>query len=988
MSWRAMVIAIIALCALFIAPTVSAQSVIIGTDGSTSNGTGSDPIDDYFNFMRYQVVYTAAELGAAGLPSGSSITALGFSVSEDNGPAFPSYSIGLGHTAATNSAAHDASPVTTVFGPASYDAVVTVAGAHNMITLTTPFVWNGTGNILVDICTGGSSMAFGSPYGGVRGSAPTNGSRRVRCDGCGTQCGVSTNTANAFKPQIRFDYTGGSACSGTPAPGNTTGPTTTLSGSPISLGLQNATMGSGVTYQWEQNINGGGWGNAPSTTSTYVPSPTQNTQYRCMVTCAGNGTTTSNVLSVTVVASQLVPFTGSNTVSCGTDVVLLDHAGTANYSNNANGYTVLDAGAAGIITISGTRDMEGCCDYLYIRSGAGTGGTAYLTLNGSGPVNYVGAPGETLTVHFTSDGSVTYPGFQLNVTYTGSCFSSACAGPPAPGNTTGPTTSLSGSQISLGLQNLTAGSGVTYQWEQNINGGGWGNAPSTNSTYLPSPTQNTQYRCMVTCAGNGTTTSNVLSVTVVQSVLVPFTGNNTVTCGTDVVLLDHAGTANYSDNANGYTVLDAGFAGVITISGTRDMEGCCDYLYIRSGAGTGGTAYLTLNGNGPVNYVGAPGETLTVHFTSDASVTYPGFQLNVTYSGSCASSPCAGTPAPGNTVSTVATACSGVNFTLSLQNSTPGSGVSYQWQRDTGSGMTNFGAGGTTQVISQTQATTYQCIVSCSGAVPPDGISTPVPVGLNANTCACGTYAAIYASSTFDEDITVVTVGSMTNNSACGALATGAGSLASQYSNYTGSVVGPSADQGASVAFSVGQGTLCGGTYGNIVQIYVDWNQDGVFNDTDERVFNQPGPGGPGVNVQTGNFTVPLMATLGTTRMRLVVIESAPTATNYAQTGYTWGETEDYCFTVTAASPCTGQPTPGNTIASVANACSGANFTLSLQNPTLGSGVTYQWESADDVNFTVNVAALGASNTQVTNQTSAKYYRCTCLLYTSPSPRD
>ncbi|MBK7555851.1 MAG: hypothetical protein IPI55_14955 [Flavobacteriales bacterium] len=128
-----------------------------------------DPsIDDFFNFARYQVVYTAAELNLAGMPAGASISALGFSVIEDNGPAFPSYTVRMGHTAATNSAAHDAAALTTVFGPASYDATVVGAGVHDMITFSTPFIWNGTSNIRVDICTGGTSMAYATPYGGVR----------------------------------------------------------------------------------------------------------------------------------------------------------------------------------------------------------------------------------------------------------------------------------------------------------------------------------------------------------------------------------------------------------------------------------------------------------------------------------------------------------------------------------------------------------------------------------------------------------------------------------------------------------------------------------------------------------------------------------------------------------------------------------------------------------------------------------------------------
>jgi len=75
--------------------------------------------------------------------------------------------------------------------------------------------------------------------------------------------------------------------------------------------------------------------------------------------------------------------------------------------------------------------------------------------------------------------------------------------------------------------------------------------------------------------------------------------------------------------------------------------------------------------------------------------------------------------------------------------------------------------------------------------------------------------------------------------------------------------------------------------------------------------------------------------------------------------------------------PCAGTPNPGNVLSSASAACSGQNFTLSLQNTTSGTGVTYQWQSADDAAFTVNVANLGTASTQVTSQTAPKYYRAT-----------
>src|SRR5690606_18657745 len=70
--------------------------------------------------------------------------------------------------------------------------------------------------------------------------------------------------------------------------------------------------------------------------------------------------------------------------------------------------------------------------------------------------------------------------------------------------------------------------------------------------------------------------------------------------------------------------------------------------------------------------------------------------------------PCTGTPSPGNTTADVLGACLGQNITLGLQNSTPGTDVTYIWEFDNGGGWTPFGAGGTTQSATQTVSTSYR----------------------------------------------------------------------------------------------------------------------------------------------------------------------------------------------------------------------------------------------------------------------------------------
>ncbi|MCB0814249.1 MAG: hypothetical protein KDB87_13965, partial [Flavobacteriales bacterium] len=66
--------------------------------------------------------------------------------------------------------------------------------------------------------------------------------------------------------------------------------------------------------------------------------------------------------------------------------------------------------------------------------------------------------------------------------------------------------------------------------------------------------------------------------------------------------------------------------------------------------------------------------------------------------------PCAGTPTPGNTTGP-AFAGSGIPFNLGLQNTTNGTGVTYQWFVSTvsaGGPWTPFGASSATVSTSQT----------------------------------------------------------------------------------------------------------------------------------------------------------------------------------------------------------------------------------------------------------------------------------------------
>jgi hypothetical protein len=78
---------------------------------------------------------------------------------------------------------------------------------------------------------------------------------------------------------------------------------------------------------------------------------------------------------------------------------------------------------------------------------------------------------------------------------------------------------------------------------------------------------------------------------------------------------------------------------------------------------------------------------------------------------------------------------------------------------------------------------------------------------------------------------------------------------------------------------------------------------------------------------------------------------------------------------ISPATPCANPVLAGTAVSSPANACPAQNINLSLNGATVGTGLTYQWQSStDNINFTNIVGATNASYS--TLQSSATFYRC------------
>ncbi|NLN73298.1 MAG: fibronectin type III domain-containing protein, partial [Bacteroidales bacterium] len=242
--------------------------------------------------------------------------------------------------------------------------------------------------------------------------------------------------------------------------------------------------------------------------------------------------------------------------------------------------------------------------------------------------------------------------------------------------------------------------------------------------------------------------------------------------------------------------------------------------------------------------------------------------------------PCSGAPFAG-IITDAMEVCGGSEISVTANGATSGfSGLIYQWQKREGStgDWTNVdGANARTlAIVAPNTDTEYRFSVTCDGNT--DYSNSLILTIKPAADCFCtpgGTSS--YHITDFS------TTGGIENISNLAS-----GNSAGGYGDFSDKVV--SQELGESVSFTaVTNGTTTAG-----FRIWVDWNQNGVFEES-EIMFSSSAY----ANTHNGSFAVPVDALEGETRMRVVnhylssVGNVDPCATNH-----TYGEFEDYTFDV------------------------------------------------------------------------------------------
>jgi hypothetical protein len=157
----------------------------------------------------------------------------------------------------------------------------------------------------------------------------------------------------------------------------------------------------------------------------------------------------------------------------------------------------------------------------------------------------------------------------------------------------------------------------------------------------------------------------------------------------------------------------------------------------------------------------------------------------------------------------------------------------------------------------------------------------------------------------------------------------------------------------------------CGINFAQGIAIFIDWNQDNVFQNPSEKVSATSGV--PPANTSfTVSFVVPFSQANGVYRMRVRSVYSTPGTVIHPCNNYSYGECEDYNVYVGITAPA-----PSTVITNATNnspVCPGQN--VNLQATTSGSTTGYNWTGP--MSYTSNIQ--NPTLTSVTSSMAGTYY--------------
>ncbi len=140
-------------CGISAFPCNTPPEIFTAGTGTLMTGTGT-PYEGFWHDGRVQYLYRASELNALGI-SGGTLTQIAFNIGDKaSSQPYNNFTIKVGCTNLNVITGFVTTGMSTVFGPASY---LTTSG-WNTHTFTNPYDWDGTSNLLVEVCFDNNSF--------------------------------------------------------------------------------------------------------------------------------------------------------------------------------------------------------------------------------------------------------------------------------------------------------------------------------------------------------------------------------------------------------------------------------------------------------------------------------------------------------------------------------------------------------------------------------------------------------------------------------------------------------------------------------------------------------------------------------------------------------------------------------------------------------------------------------------------------------------
>lgn len=286
---------------------------------------------------------------------------------------------------------------------------------------------------------------------------------------------------------------------------------------------------------------------------------------------------------------------------------------------------------------------------------------------------------------------------------------------------------------------------------------------------------------------------------------------------------------------------------------------------------------------------------------------------------------CTGTPNAGSVSISSSIGCANTSFTLTASGLTNMTGITYQWQKSSDGISGWFDIASASSSIFTTSTSTsgfYRLVSYCSNS------------GRN-------NYSNVVS---YTAENCVPSSGSSSITQCSGIIYDNGGSALNYSLNTDGyTVIYPS-------------------VAGNKIQINGTYDTESGYDYL--YIYNGVGTGGTLLGQYSGAASIPTFTSTDPS--------GAITVRMYSEVLYTYS---GFNLNFNCVTPCLGTPTPGSTVSNTVQACAGVNFNLSLQNPLLSAGLTYQWQSSAN-GITYNNISGAIYNSCSVNQSGATYYRC------------